>query len=417
MGDSAHLVEFSMALLQSWRWYGPNDTVSLNDIEQAGATGIVHALHHVPVGEVWEVKDIQARQQLIEEKEENETERNLKWVVVESLNVHESIKKGLGERDELIEKYIISLKNLAKSGIKIVCYNFMPVLDWTRTSLDFRYKDGSKALRFDSIALAAFDLCILNRKKAESDYSESMIDEAKSLFETLSHNDIELLTNNILQGVPGSGGVLSIYEFKTYLDSYRGISKIELRSNLDYFLQRVIPEAEKIGIKLCCHPDDPPFDIFGLPRIVSTEEDLNLLVNSIKSPSNGITICTGSLGPNPENNITKIIDRFGKNIHFIHLRNIQREGNGSFHESDHLDGSVDMHSVMEALVKESIRREGEGREDFQIPFRPDHGHQMLDDLDKEILFHGYSAIGRLRGLAELRGLELGIRKSIEIGCN
>ena len=402
-----------MALQQSWRWYGPNDTVSLEDIEQSGATGIVHALHHVTVGEVWEVKDIQARQELIEGKGKNGIERNLKWVVVESLNVHESIKKGMSVRDELIGKYIISLKNLAECGIKIVCYNFMPVLDWTRTSLDFRYKDGSKALRFDNIALAAFDLCILKRKNAELEYSESMISEAKSYFEALAQEDIDLLTHNILQGVPGSGGVLSIDEFRTYLDSYRGISKVELRSNLDYFLQRVIPEAEKIGIKLCCHPDDPPFDIFGLPRIVSTEEDLNLLVNSIKSPSNGITLCTGSLGPNPENNLTRIIDRFGKNIHFIHLRNIQREAKGSFHESDHLDGSVDMHSVMEALVKESIRREEKGQEDFQIPFRPDHGHQMLDDLDKEIRFHGYSAIGRLRGLAELRGLELGIRKYME----
>jgi len=414
MVDSVHLVECNMSLLQSWRWYGPNDTVLLDDIAQAGATGIVHALHHVPVGEVWEVKDIGERKELIEGKKNSRTQ-NLKWVVVESLNVHESIKKGLEERDELIEKYITSLKNLAACGIKIVCYNFMPVLDWTRTSLDFRYKDGSKALRYDSVALAAFDLFILKREKAESDYSKAMISEAKSYFEALSKENVVLLTNNILQGVPGSGGVLSMDEFRSYLNSYKDIEKADLRNNLDYFLQKVIPEAEKVGIKLCCHPDDPPFDIFGLPRIVSSEEDLGLLINSIKSPSNGITICTGSLGPNPDNDLTKIINRFGSNIHFIHLRNIQREGNGSFHESDHLDGSVDMHSVMKALVQESVRRAKEGREDFQIPFRPDHGHQMLDDLHKSIKFHGYSAIGRLRGLAELRGLELGIQKSIETG--
>lgn len=415
MADLAHLVEFRMKLLQSWRWYGPNDTVSLSDIAQAGATGIVHALHHRPVGEIWELDDIQKRKELIEGHKSNGIQQNLKWIVVESLNVHESIKQGSKERDELIEKYISSLKNLAEAGIKIVCYNFMPVLDWTRTSLDFRYKDGSKALRFDHIALAAFDLFILNRDNVELDYSASVIKDAELYVKSLSKNEIEDLTNNILQGVPGSGGLLTIDGFQTHLDSYKNINSQDLRNNLKYFLSKVIPEAEELGIKMCCHPDDPPFDIFGLPRIISTEKDIEFLVGSVKSPSNGITVCTGSLGINPDNNIPRIINRFGRNIHFIHLRNIKREIGGGFHESDHLDGSVDMYSVMEALLKESIRREEEGREDFQIPFRPDHGHQMLDDLNKQIKFHGYSAIGRLRGLAELRGLELGILKSIETG--
>ncbi len=400
-----------MSLLQSWRWYGPNDSVTLNDIQQAGAKGIVHALHHIPVGEVWEKEEITKRQRLIEFNSETARKRDLRWVVVESLNVHESIKKGDSNRDKLISNYKESLANLSDCGINIVCYNFMPVLDWTRTHLDFIYKDGSKALRFDENALHAFDLFILERKSAESEYSDDELKEAKKYFDNLSDHDKKTLTSNILQGVPGSGEILTIEEFRSLLNAYQFIDEKELRKNLQYFLQEVIPFAQSKGIKLCCHPDDPPKGIFGLPRIVSNESDLKNLIEMSESPANGITFCTGSLGPLSKNDLSGIVKRLGHKIHFIHLRNIQREGNGSFHESDHLDGSVDMYSVMKALVEESNRRKKEGRDDFEIPFRPDHGHQMLDDLNKEVKFHGYSAIGRLRGLAELRGLELGIRSN------
>lgn len=406
-----HLVEFEMSLIQSWRWYGPNDDVTLSDIEQTGAYGVVHALHHIPVGEVWTVSEIEERQKFIEWDASKGVPRNLKWIVVESLNVHESIKKGLADRDKWIDNYKESLRNLAASGIKVVCYNFMPVLDWTRTDLNFNYKDGSKALRFDYVALAAFDLFILKRQGAVDDYDSDIKEQANSYFKKLSINESDTLTRNILQGVPGSGSVLTLNEFRNYLKLYEGISKENLRENLKYFLQQIIPVAQKLDIKLCCHPDDPPYSIFGLPRIVSTEEDLTYLVESVKSPSNGITFCTGSLGPNPENDLPGIVNRLGEYIHFVHLRNIQREESGSFHEADHLDGSVDMYKVMSAIVKECDKRKENKRSDFQIPFRPDHGHQMLDDLNKEIKFHGYSAIGRLRGLAELRGLEIGIRRN------
>ncbi len=405
-----HLVGYKMSLLQSWRWYGEHDPVSLSDIEQAGAYGIVHALHHIPVGEVWERGEIRKQQELIEWDNEKNKPRNLKWVVVESLNIHEAIKKGLPERDELIEYYKISLKNLSECGINIVCYNFMPVLDWTRTSLNYEYKDGSRALRYDAVALAAFDLFILNREQAVHDHSVEIQAKAKKYYESLSEDEKKALTHNVLQGVPGTGDVFTIEEFKSYLKGYDGITEEKLRENLSYFLEQVIPTAEEYGIKLCCHPDDPPASIFGLPRVVSTESDLKRLVESVPSPSNGITYCTGSLGPKKTNDLPGIIDRLGKHIHFVHLRNIQREADGSFHESDHLDGSVDMFEVMNALLKESRRRKEEGREDDQIPFRPDHGHQMLDDLNKEVKFHGYSAIGRLRGLAELRGLMIGIER-------
>jgi mannonate dehydratase len=408
MGVSAHLAEFKMALLESWRWYGPNDPVSLSDIVQTGAKGIVHALHHIPVGAVWSVKEIQERKRLIEWDEKTHEARNLKWVVVESLNIHESIKKGSKDRDIWIGNFIESIKNLAEVGIYIVCYNFMPVLDWTRTSLDFQYHDGSKALRYDAIALAAFDLFILERKEAFFEYSELEITQATNFYQALSEEEKRMLEYTILQGVPGSGEVLTLDHFKERLSAYDGISEQDLRENLAYFLKQVVPEAENLGIKLCCHPDDPPRTIFGLPRIVSTESDLKALVDCKPSASNGITFCTGSLAPREDNDVAGIVERLGEHIHFIHLRNIKREGNGSFHESDHLDGSVDMYSVLKALLMESKKRIKEGRVDYAIPFRPDHGHQMLDDLNKEIKFHGYSAIGRMRGLAELRGLIMGI---------
>lgn len=411
-GASAPLVESEVSLTQSWRWYGPNDIVSLQDIEQTGATGIVNALHSVPVGEVWEIQDIKARKKHIEWNETTSKLRNLKWVVVESLNVHESIRQGREDRDEYIRKYIQSLKNLNDCGIKIVCYNFMPLLDWTRTDLRYKVVDGSLALRFDWKAFAAFDLFILERISADSEYSDKEKSEAKIFFDNLSYKELETLTKNILQGLPGTSEVFTLEEFKTLLQEYSGVNRNSLKENLKYFLQNVVPEAEKLGIKLGCHPDDPPFPLFGIPRIVSSEEDLEYLINCYRSPSNGITFCTGSLGPNLENDLPGIIDRLGSHIHFVHLRNIQREEGKSFYEADHLRGSVDMYEVMKALVKESKSRKLLGRQDYAIPYRPDHGHQMLDDLNKDIPFHGYSAIGRMRGLAELRGLELGISKGL-----
>ncbi|MEQ9263676.1 MAG: mannonate dehydratase [Balneolaceae bacterium] len=401
-----------MALLQTWRWYGPNDIVSLDDIEQTGATGVVHALHHVPVGEVWEVSEIQKRKKEIEWNHEEDCPRNLTWAVVESLNVHEGIKQGLPERDVLIDKYIQSLKNLSECGIKVVCYNFMPVLDWTRTDLRYKMRDGSLALRFQYEALIAFDLFMLKRERAELEYTELQLNRAQEYFKGLSEEERNKLSDAVLQGVPGSGEMLGIEEFRSLLSKYSLIDKEKLQENLSYFLQKVVPVAEEYRIKMCCHPDDPPFQLFGVPRTVSSEEDLSFLVNTIDSESNGITFCTGSLAPNPDADLAGIVDRLGSKIHFIHLRNIVREGGGSFYEGDHLEGSVDMHEVMLALVKESDRRKLAGRSDYQIPYRPDHGHQMLDDLDKTIPFHGYSAIGRMRGLAELRGLEMGIRDTL-----
>ena len=403
-----------MGLTQSWRWYGPNDIVSLDDVEQTGATGIVHALHHIPTGEVWEISEIEKRKKTIEWNSGTNSRRNLKWIVVESLNVHEHIRQGREGRDEWIQKYLQSLKNLSEAGIQIVCYNFMPLLDWTRTDLKFRLHNGALALRYDVSALAAFDLFILEREGAGSEYSEDMKNKAISFFEALSVAEKDELTHIVLQGLPGTGNVLTLQEFKERLTEYTDINREHLKANLQYFLQSIIPHAEEYGVKMCCHPDDPPFPLFGMPRIVSTSEDLHFLVNCVDSPSNGITFCSGSLAPNPDNDLPNIIEELAGRIHFVHLRNVQREEDGSFHESDHLDGSVDMHGLMTKLVMESEKRKAEERSDWSIPYRPDHGHQLLDDLAKEIPFHGYSAIGRMKGLAELRGLELGIRKTLGI---
>ena len=404
-----------MPLIQSWRWYGPNDIVSLTDIEQAGATGIVSALHHIPVGKVWPVEEIQKRKRLIEWNEADKQPRNLRWVVVESVNIHESIKMGLPERDAFIDNYCETIRNLAACGIDTICYNFMPVLDWTRTDLAYRVKDGSKALRYDAAALAAFDLYLLQRPGAEQEYHAESKAAAKAYLETLSPEEQLLLQKNILAGLPGTLDVIEMEDFRNILRKYEGIDSKRLKENLKYFLQKVVPVAEEAGVKLCIHPDDPPYPIFGLPRVVSTEEDLAFIVNEVNSPSNGITFCTGSLGPRAENDLPGIVERLGHKFHFVHLRNIQRQDGGSFFEADHLEGSVDMLRVAEALVAE-VKRRAENGAAPSLPFRPDHGHQMLDDLRKEIPFHGYSAIGRLRGLAELRGLILGVAKDYNVIC-
>ena len=401
-----------MALIQTWRWYGPHDIVTLQEIEQTGATGIVNALHQIPVGQVWPLKDILERKRLIEWNEKENVPRNLTWEVVESVNVHEAIKMGTPERDQYIAHYQETIRNIAQAGISVICYNFMPVLDWTRTDLYFKEHDGSLALRFDMIALAAFDLFILCRAEAQSEYSQEIQALAKVYFESLNDDELNALQLNILAGLPGVHEPIPISIFREYLDRYKNIGHHELRNNLRYFLQQIIPVAEEVGVRMCIHPDDPPYQIFGLPRVMCCADDFQYLLDSVDSHSNGITFCTGSLGPHPRNDLPEIIQRFGHRIHFIHLRNVRRQEFGSFYEADHLGGSVDMYEVMYALIRESLKRQKAGLKDALIPMRPDHGHQMLDDMHKNIPFPGYSAIGRLRGLAELRGLEMGIERTI-----
>lgn len=391
-------------LEQTFRWYGPADPVTLAAIRQTGATGIVTALHHIPSGEVWPIDEIEARKNTIHSA-------GLTWSVVESVNIHESIKTAGDRRDEYADKYISTLKNLSQAGIKTVCYNFMPVLDWTRTDIDYRLPNGASALRFQASALAAFDLYILEREGAYKEFSAKQQQEAKLYLDSLTNDQKKTLINNMMAGLPGTKDVLTIDEFKAYLEKYKNIDALKLKQNLTWFLQAIIPEAEKVGIKMCIHPDDPPFPILGLPRVVSTENDLLDLINACPSPNNGLTFCTGSLGVRADNDLPAMIERLGTHIHFLHLRNVQREPDGSFYEADHLGGSTDMYSVMKSIIREQKKREEGGRDDIAIPMRPDHGHKLLDDFNYNT-FPGYSAIGRLKGLAELRGLEMGIKHTL-----
>lgn len=391
-------------LLQTFRWFGPNDEVTLADIRQTGATGIVTALHHIPCGEEWSIPEITYRQHII-------AASGLSWEVVESVNIHESIKTGEAERDHYIEIYKRSLQNLAACGLKTVCYNFMPVLDWTRTHLDFRLPNNASALRYDAPALAAFELFILQRREAFREYNAEQQAAARQYFASINEEEKTLITNTIMAGLPGTDEVFTVEEFRQHLKRYAEVDAAVLKENLAYFLRAIIPVAEAAGIKMCIHPDDPPFPILGLPRVVSTEDDLKAIVGFAPSPSNGITFCTGSLGANPTNDLPGIVERLGSHIHFIHLRNVQRESNGSFYEAEHLDGSTDMFAVMQNLIQEQQKRQDAGRTDIAIPMRPDHGHKILDDVRRNT-YPGYSIIGRLKGLAELRGLELGIRRSL-----
>jgi len=391
-------------LEQTFRWYGPNDAVSLEAIAYTEATGIVNALHHIPNGEIWPIEQIARRRDII-------NAAGFRWSVVESVNIHESIKTGSSGRDEFIEKYIATLKNLSVAGIRTVCYNFMPVLDWTRTDIDFRLPNNASALRYSATALAAFDLYLLEREGACNDFSPEQQQRAKEYLDSLNAEDRSELTNTIMAGLPGTTDVLSIAAFKAHIKKYSDVDAGSLKANLAYFLKAIIPEAEQLGIKMCIHPDDPPFPILGLPRVVSTEKDLEDVVNAYPSPANGITFCTGSLGARADNDLPGIVTRLGRHFHFLHLRNVQREEGGSFFEADHLNGSNDMFAIMKNILIEQSRRAEAGLEDVAIPMRPDHGHKILDDFNYNT-FPGYSITGRLKGLAELRGLEMGVKRSL-----
>ncbi|MBL1435738.1 MAG: mannonate dehydratase [Rhodobacteraceae bacterium] len=391
-------------MLQTWRWFGENDSVSINDLYQVGVESVVTALHHIPTGDVWQAAEISKRVDLITAAATG-NRRPLPWGVVESLPVSEDIKKQSGDWRLHIANYKESLRNIAAAGIKVVCYNFMPVLDWTRTDLAFRLPSGATCMRFGLTDFAIFDICILNRKGAEEDYPQATVEAAKHRFQQISETAKQNLVRNIVFGLPGAAEHFSLEDIKLHLAEYAGIGAAQLRANLVDFLEMVAPVAQDLGMRLCCHPDDPPVPLMGLPRIMSTEADYRHILDAVDLPANGITLCSGSLGARPDNDLPGMMERLGDRVHFLHLRNVQRESNnifGSFHEAEHLAGDTDMIALVKAVLKEEARRTKNGRADFSIPFRPDHGQNILDDHTKNTQ-PGYPAIGRLKGLAELRG--------------
>jgi len=391
-------------LKKTLRWFGPNFGVSLSDIKELGVDGVVTACHQVPIGEVWSSEVIRSVKDEIES-------HGLEWSVVESVNIHKAIKYGLPERDVYIQHYIETLRNLAENNIKVVCYNFMQLIDWTRTHLNYILPTGAISLLYDPVAIAAFDMFVLQRDGAAEVYGEGMVHKAENYYNALDSQERELLKNAILAGMPGSKMAIPLSDFRANLEEVSKIEKPVLRENLAYFLKAVIPEAEKLGISMALHPDDPPFPVFGIPRIASTYEDLKYILDCYPSPSNGLTFCSGSLGAVGSNDLLKIIRDFGCQIHFLHLRNVSREDDGSFYEAAHLDGSIPMPKIMLEIVKEQQRRKESGMGEVAIPIRPDHGHVLLDDKKrKDEFYSGYSLIGRAIGMAELYGLEKGIRE-------
>ena len=389
----------------TWRWFGPQDIVTLEDIAQAGASGIVTALHHIPTGAVWSLVEIRQRQQEISVFADGRPSC-LHWSVVESLPVSEDIKKRSGDWRAHIDNYIESIGHIAAAGISVICYNFMPILDWTRTDLAWRLPNGASCMRFDLVDFALFDLFILARKDAASDTPEEIQKQAAARYAKMSEADCAQLANTIIAGLPGAADGYSLASLQDQLNDYAGITAEKLRENLFSFLQEVIPAAEELGLRLCCHPDDPPFPLLGLPRILSTEADYEALLQAVDSPANGITLCSGSLGVRPDNDLTRMMRQLGGRVHFLHLRNVKREAEtipASFYEAEHLGGDTDMVALIEAVLEEEARRQAAGRSDSSLPFRPDHGQDILDDLGRRTQ-PGYPSIGRLKGLAELRGV-------------
>ncbi|MCJ9750412.1 mannonate dehydratase [Neorhizobium sp. BETTINA12A] len=381
---------------QSWRWFGPDDTVTLSHVKQAGATGIVSALHHLNDGRIWPDNEILKRKAIIEEA-------GLTWSVVESIIVHEDIKTRTGRYRELIDNYKASIRAVAKAGIKTVCYNFMAITDWTRTDLEYEMPHGGTALRFDVVEFCAYDVFMLKRPGAEADHPADRVAKAQAWLKTASEGDLARLERNLIEWVPAREFVYDRQSLNRMLDIYKELQEGRFRENLFMFLDEIIPVAEEAGVRMAIHPDDPPFPLFGLPRVVCKASDARALLAAVKSPSNGITLCTGSYGANPENDLVAMAKEFANDIHFAHLRNVTKEGDGSFHEAEHLDGDTDMVRVVMALMAEEKRRKAEGRADWQIPMRPDHGHAIVDDIGRRVN-PGYSCIGRLKGLAELRGI-------------